>query len=69
MPKIIIKGTFVAGGKTDVSSLTIEGDCQTCGGSFDITIPYDLDAEGGTVQQLHSKASADDAGQRTIKAK
>lgn len=69
MPKIHIKGSFAAGHAPVIEQLQIEGDCQTCGGAFEITIPYDLHAAEGTVQHLHSTATVDSAGKRTIKAK
>jgi hypothetical protein len=66
MPNLTIKGSFTPGQTPVINQLEIDGTCQTCGGSFDITIPYDLTAARGTVLHVLSKASADKTGKRSI---
>ena len=66
MPKLIIKGNFTPGSPPAIDHVILDGDCQTCGVSFDIAIPYDLHATSGTVQHVLTTAKSDATGKRTI---
>ena len=66
MPKLIIKGTFTPGTGTTIDHVVLDGDCQTCGAAFDISIPYDLHSTSGTVQHVLTTAKSDSTGKRTI---
>jgi len=66
MPKLIIKGSFTPGHGPAIDHIILDGDCQTCGADFDISIPYDLHAASGTVQHILTTAKSDGTGRRTI---
>ena len=68
MAKIRIQGKFTST-TSEITKFSIEEDCQTCGGTFDITIPYDLTKPNGTEEKVMSKATSDASGARTIVAK
>lgn len=44
MPTLRITGSFTAGKAADLRVQV--DDCQTCGGTLDISIPYDLSPQG-----------------------
>jgi hypothetical protein len=70
MAKLRIKGTFNRGDGTITSGdVTLSGDCQTCGGEFDVTVPYDFTASGET-GEVTTKGTKDTGGKdRVIKTR
>jgi hypothetical protein len=69
MAKLRIKGSFATTSTpAKLDDILIEGDCQTCGGTFDISIPFDMTAAAGTaLQHVRSTATTDPTGARNIK--